>query len=425
MDKYIVNGGNKLQGEVRVSGSKNAALPILAATILSDGECRIENIPEIRDVSLMIEILYKMGAEVRTIDRTTVEMDGSKIYTTVSPNDLCRRLRGSYYLLGTCLGKFGKCEIEMPGGCNFGLRPIDLHIKGLEALGAKISIDGGIIKAETDGLHGANIYLDKASVGATINIMLAATRAKGVTVIENAAREPHIVDLANFLNSMGASVRGAGTDVIKITGVDSLIGVTYSIIPDQIEAGTFMIAAAMTEGDVTVSGLIPKHMDSLTAKLIEAGAEVTEDGESIRVIGKRPINKLNVTAIYYPGFPTDLQPQITAMLSLASGTSIVTESVWDNRFRYVDELIKMGADIKVEGRVATINGVPKLSGASVTACDLRAGAAMILAALAASGATEIDNIIHVERGYEDIVGKLRSIGADIRKESVNEPEIAL
>ena len=407
-----------------MSGAKNAALPILAATILSDGECRIENIPEIRDVSLMIEILYKMGAEVRTIDRTTVEIESSRIYTTASPNDICRRLRGSYYLLGAMLGKYGKVEVEMPGGCNFGVRPIDLHIKGLEALGAVINIENGIIKAEVpDGLKGATVYLDKASVGATINIMLAAVRAEGTTMIENAAREPHIVDLANFLNSMGASVRGAGTDTIKIKGVSSLIGVTYSIIPDQIEAGTFMIAAAITGGDVTVSNIIPKHMESLTSKLIEAGMEVTELDEAIRVVGKRPISKLKVTAIYYPGFPTDLQPQITAMLSLAEGTSIVTESVWENRFRYTEELKKMGADISVEGRVATVKGVPSLHGASVTACDLRAGAAVILAGLAAEGVTEIDNIVLVERGYEDIVGKLRSLGAEISKESFNEPAI--
>ncbi len=424
MEKYIINGGRPLFGEVAVSGAKNAALPILAATILSDGECRIENIPEIRDVSLMIEILYKMGAEVRTIDRTTVEIESSRIYTTASPNDICRRLRGSYYLLGAMLGKYRKCEVEMPGGCNFGVRPIDLHIKGLEALGAVINIENGIIKAEApDGLKGATVYLDKASVGATINIMLAAVRAEGTTMIENAAREPHIVDLANFLNSMGASVRGAGTDTIKIKGVSSLIGVTYSIIPDQIEAGTFMIAAAITGGDVTVSNIIPKHMESLTSKLIEAGMEVEELDEAIRVIGKRPINKLKVTAIYYPGFPTDLQPQITAMLSLAEGTSIVTESVWENRFRYTEELKKMGADISVEGRVATVKGVPSLHGASVTACDLRAGAAVILAGLAAEGVTEIDNIVLVERGYEDIVGKLRSLGAEISKESFNEPAI--
>lgn len=424
MEKYIINGGRPLFGEVAVSGAKNAALPILAATILSDGECRIENIPEIRDVSLMIEILYKMGAEVRTIDRTTVEIESSRIYTTASPNDICRRLRGSYYLLGAMLGKYGKVEVEMPGGCNFGVRPIDLHIKGLEALGAVINIENGIIKAEVpDGLKGATVYLDKASVGATINIMLAAVRAEGTTMIENAAREPHIVDLANFLNSMGASVRGAGTDTIKIKGVSSLIGVTYSIIPDQIEAGTFMIAAAITGGDVTVSNIIPKHMESLTSKLIEAGMEVTELDEAIRVVGKRPISKLKVTAIYYPGFPTDLQPQITAMLSLAEGTSIVTESVWENRFRYTEELKKMGADISVEGRVATVKGVPSLHGASVTACDLRAGAAVILAGLAAEGVTEIDNIVLVERGYEDIVGKLRSLGAEISKESFNEPAI--
>ena len=424
MEKYIINGGRPLFGEVTVSGAKNAALPILAATILSDGECRIENIPEIRDVSLMIEILYKMGAEVRTIDRTTVEIEASRIYTTASPNDICRRLRGSYYLLGAMLGKYGKVEVEMPGGCNFGVRPIDLHIKGLEALGAHIEIEGGIIKAAApDGLKGATIYLDKASVGATINIMLAAVRAEGTTLIENAAREPHIVDLANFLNSMGAYVRGAGTDTIKIKGVSSLIGVTYSIIPDQIEAGTFMIASAITGGDVVVKNIIPKHMESLTSKLIEAGMEVEELDEAIRVVGKRPINKIKVTAIYYPGFPTDLQPQITAMLSLAEGTSIVTESVWENRFRYTEELKKMGADISVDGRVATVSGVKELHGATVTACDLRAGAAVILAGLAAEGETVIENIVLVERGYEDIVGKLRALGAEISKESFNEPAI--
>ncbi len=426
MEKYIINGGKRLEGTVRVSGAKNAALPILAATVLCDGECRIENIPEIRDVSLMVEILYKMGAEVRTIDRTTVEIDASKIYTTVSPGDICRRLRGSYYMMGALLGKFGEFEVEMPGGCNFGVRPIDLHIKGLEALGAKITVDGCKIKGSAaNGLKGATIRLSKASVGATINIMLAATRAEGVTVIEKAAREPHIVDLANFLNSMGASIRGAGTEIIKITGNPSLYGVLYSIIPDQIEAGTFMIAAAATGGNVLVENLIPKHMESLTSHLVEAGAKITEYDEAIRVEAPERLKNIDVITEYYPGFPTDLQPQMTTLLAISEGKGSMTEVIWDNRFKYLDELRKMGADIINDGQKAFITGVSKLHGADVIACDLRAGAAVIIAGLAAEGTTEIGEIERIERGYEDIVGKLKSLGADINKTNINAPEIAL
>ena len=417
MEKYVITGGNRLVGEVTISGAKNAAVAILPATVLIEGTCRIENIPDISDVELMLDILYKMGANIKHINRNCVEVDCSRVHNGTPPYELVRKMRASYYLLGSLLGRFNKAKVSMPGGCNFGVRPIDQHVKGFQSLGAEVSIiEGGMIEAEAkNGLVGNSVYLDVVSVGATINVMVAAVRAKGVTVIENAAKEPHIVDLANFLNSMGADVKGAGTDVIKIRGVERLHGGTYSIIPDQIEAGTYMMMTAATGGQVLIKNVIPKHLESITAKMEEMGVYIEEFDDSILVKRTGPLNKANVKTLPYPGFPTDMQPQITVLLSLASGTSIVTESVWDNRFRYVDELKRMGAVIQVDGRIAVVEGVGMLNGAPVKACDLRAGAAMIVAALAANGVTELEDINYIERGYENIVEKLRTLGADIKK----------
>ncbi len=416
MTKYIVHGGKPLFGEVSISGAKNAAVAIIPAALMVDGVCRIENIPQISDVSLCLKILENLGANIRSINPHTVEIDSTKIHSTRTSYEMARKIRASYYLIGSLLGRFGQAEVAMPGGCNFGVRPIDQHVKGFTAMGAKVVVEGGFIHAstETGRLHGANIYLDVVSVGATMNIMMAAVLADGNTVIENAAKEPHIVDLANFLNSMGASIRGAGTDTIKIEGVNRLNGGTYAIIPDQIEAGTYMAAVAATGGQILIKNIIPKHMDCITAKLVETGVEVEEREDTLLVRRNSRLQKTNVKTMPYPGFPTDMQPQITTVLSLAEGTSLVTESVWNNRYRYVDELKRMGASIQVDDKTAVIEGVDHLTGAPIQACDLRAGAALVIAALAAQGESEISCVQYIERGYENIVEKLRAVGADIR-----------
>lgn len=420
MEKFVIHGGRRLHGEVEISGAKNAAVAILPATILSEGICRIENIPDISDVTMIIDILCKMGARIRTINKSTIEIDATKIISPVVPYDLARKMRASCYFIGSLLGSFHRAQVSMPGGCDFGVRPIDQHIKGFEALGASIALEHGMVEARAEKLTGTQIYLDVVSVGATVNIMLAAVRAEGLTVIENAAKEPHIVDLANFLNSMGADVRGAGTDVIKIRGVEHLHGVTYSLIPDQIEAGTFMAAAAATGGEVLVKNVIPKHLESITAKLVEVGVTIQEFDDAVLVNRIRPLGHANIKTMPHPGFPTDMQPQMAVLLSLAEGTSIITEGVWDNRFRYVDELKRMGANIQVDGKIAVIEGVGGLTGAPVKATDLRAGAALLIAGLVAKGVTEIEDIQHIERGYEYVDEKLRALGADIRR--VTEPE---
>lgn len=416
MTKYVIEGGYPLHGEVHVSGAKNAAVAILPAALLVDGVCRIENVPQISDVTALLDILSQMGARVRSLAPPAVELDCRHIRTTRAPQELAHRIRASYYLIGALLGRFGEAEVSMPGGCNFGsTRPIDLHVKGFTAMGADVR-EGDFIVAKASGgrMRGANIYLDIASVGATMNIMMAAALAEGTTVIENAAKEPHIVDLANFLNSMGADIKGAGTDTIRIFGVDQLHGGTYAIIPDQIEAGTYMAAVAAAGGDVRVCGVIPKHMDCITAKLEEMGVTIDEQDDTLRVRRDGRLQKANVKTLPYPGFPTDMQPQITTVLALAEGTSIVTEGVFDTRYRYVGELTRMGAQIRVEGRTAVVEGVEQLNGASVQAFDLRAGAAMLIAALAAHGTSEIGNVHYIERGYVDIIGKLRALGAHIR-----------
>lgn len=415
MDKKIViSGGQKLRGTVSISGAKNAAVAILPAAVLSDDVCRIENIPNIKDITLMCRILSDMGANIKLINKNTIEIDPRGMSSMAAPSELMRSMRASSYLLGVLLSKFGEANVYLPGGCDFGLRPIDQHLKGFEALGAKYSLENGIVKVKCEKLRGAHIYLDVVSVGATINIMLASVKAEGLTIIENAAKEPHIVDLANFLNCMGADIFGAGTDVIKIKGVKNLKGVTYSIIPDQIEAGTYMVAAAATGGDIVLENVIPKHLESITAKLEEMGVKFEEFDDALRVYTDEKLKKCNIKTMPHPGFPTDMQPQITALLSIAEGTSMVTESVWDNRFRYIDELHRMGAKISVDGRVAVVEGVKKLKGAVVKATDLRAGAALVIAGLVAEGTTTIENVKHIERGYEDIVEKLRKLGANIK-----------
>ena len=423
MTKYIVQGGKPLFGEVEISGAKNAAVAIIPAALLVDGVCRIENIPQISDVTMSLKILEQLGAGIRSINPHTVEIDCTHIHTTRTSYELSRKIRASYYLIGALLGRFGQAEVAMPGGCNFGgVRPIDQHVKGFTALGAKVVVEGGFIhaSANTGRLKGANVYLDVVSVGATMNIMMAAVMAEGNTVIENAAKEPHIVDLANFLNSMGANIRGAGTDTIKIRGVSQLTGGSYAIIPDQIEAGTYMAAVAATGGQVLVKNIIPKHMDCITAKLVEMGVEVQENEDTLLVRRTKRLQKTNIKTLPYPGFPTDMQPQITAALSLAEGTSLVTEGVWSSRYRYVDELKRMGANIQVDDKTAVVEGVDHLTGAPIQAYDLRAGAALVIAALAAQGQSEISNVQYIERGYEDIVSKFRALGADIR--AVDEPE---
>ena len=423
MTKYIVQGGKPLFGEVEISGAKNAAVAIIPAALLVDGVCRIENIPQISDVTMSLKILEQLGAGIRSINPHTVEIDCTHIHTTRTSYELSRKIRASYYLIGALLGRFGQAEVAMPGGCNFGgVRPIDQHVKGFTALGAKVVVEGGFIhaSANTGRLKGANVYLDVVSVGATMNIMMAAVLAQGTTTIENAAKEPHIVDLANFLNSMGADIKGAGTDSIKIRGVSQLTGGSYAIIPDQIEAGTYMAAVAATGGQVLVKNIIPKHMDCITAKLVEMGVEVQENEDTLLVRRMKRLQKTNIKTLPYPGFPTDMQPQITAALSLAEGTSLVTEGVWSSRYRYVDELKRMGAKIQVDDKTAVVEGVDHLTGAPIQAYDLRAGAALVIAALAAQGQSEISNVQYIERGYEDIVSKFRALGADIR--AVDEPE---
>lgn len=428
MDKYIINGGKPLHGEVTISGAKNAAVAVIPAAILCDEPCRIENIPNISDVTLIANILKNMGAIVKRVNKHTLDIDARPINTYSATDDSVRGMRASYYLIGALLGRFHNAKVALPGGCNFGIRPIDQHLKGFTALGAKCElINGGIVEAKSDSrLHGANVYFDTVSVGSTMNIMLAAVKAEGQTVIENAAKEPHIVDLANFLNSMGANIRGAGTDVIKIRGVDYLHGVSYSIIPDQIEAGTYMAAAVATRGSLLVKNVTPKHLDSITAKLSDIGVEVEEYDEAVRIdASKAPLHSSNIKTMPHPGFPTDCQPQFVAMLTTLEGTGIVTENVWDNRFQYVRELLLMGAKISVEGRVAVVEGVKELHGAPVKATDLRAGAALIIAGLVASGVTEIGSINYIERGYEEIIDKFRALGADIKKQYVPEEDAAV
>ena len=412
----MIRGGRELFGEVTVSGAKNAAVAIIPAALLVDGVCRIENIPQISDVTLFFSILEELGARVRVLNRHAIEIDCHAIHSTRPSYDLARRIRASYYLLGALLGRFGQATVAMPGGCNFGVRPIDQHIKGFTTMGAEVTVEGGFIHtaAKNGRLVGAPVYLDVVSVGATMNIMMAAVLAQGVTTIENAAKEPHIVDLANFLNSMGADIKGAGTDSIKIRGVEKLTGGSYCIIPDQIEAGTYMAAVAATGGQLLLKNVIPKHMECISAKLMEMGVSVTEEDDTLLVRRSGPLVKTNVKTLPYPGFPTDMQPQITAVLALAEGTSLVTEGVYGaNRFKYVDELKRLGAHIQVDGKVAVVEGVKQLVGAPIQACDLRAGAALVIAGLAAHGTTELSHIQYIERGYEDLVGKLRAVGADI------------
>ena len=421
MTKYLIHGGRPLHGTIHISGAKNAAVAIIPAALLVDGVCRIENVPQISDVTLILQILRELGADVRLVNRTTVEVDCSHIRNRQVPYELARKIRASYYLVGALLSRFGWAEVPLPGGCDLGGRPVDQHIKGFVSMGADVEVRNGLIDARVPNgarLSGGQVYLDIVSVGATMNIMLAATLASGMTVIENAAKEPHIVDLANFLNSMGADIRGAGTDVIKIHGVARLRGGAYSIIPDQIEAGTYMAAVAAAGGDVLIQNVIPKHLDCITAKLVEMGVEVEELDDALRLRREGPMGRVNVKTMPYPGFPTDMQPQIAAALCVAQGTSVLTEGVWDNRYRYVDEFRRMGARIQVDGKVAVIEGVDHLTGAPIHACDLRAGAAMVIAGLAAQGVTEIDGIHHIERGYETIVEKLSNLGADIQIISV-------
>jgi len=416
LEKLVIKGNKPLVGEVNISGAKNAAVAVIPAALMVQGFVKIENVPNISDVKLLADLLRLLGAKVNFDDKNTLSIDSTEVDKYIASYEMVRHMRGSYYLLGALLARFGKAQVPFPGGCDFGYRPIDQHIKGFEALGAKVTVEHGVIKAEADRLKGCQIFLDVVSVGATINIMIAATHAEGITTIENAAKEPHVVDVANFLNAIGANVKGAGTDVIKIHGVNTLSGgITHAIIPDQIEAGTFMIAAAATKGDILVKNVIPKHMESLTAKLLEMNIAVEENEDSIRVKGVEKINKANIKTLPYPGFPTDLHPQTTVLLCLAEGTSTITESVFDSRFAYVDELKRMGALIKVEGRMAVIEGVKSLTGAPVKALDLRAGAAVVLAALAAKGTSEIYNLKYIDRGYEDFEDKLRSLGADISR----------
>lgn len=415
LEKFVITGGKALCGTVDISGAKNAAVAIIPAAILIEDECIIENVPDIKDVRIILDILSSLGAKVEKLDANTVKIDATTLNTYVAEKEIASKMRASYYLLGALCGRFKKAVVPPPGGCNFGIRPIDQHIKGFEALSCKVEIKHGSIYVDGEQIKGGQVYFDVVSVGATINIMLAAVRAPGVTVMENAAKEPHIVDVANFLNSMGANIKGAGTDVIKITGVEKLHGGTYGVIPDQIEAGTYMFAAAATRGDVTIRNVIPKHLEAITSKFIEMGVEVAEGDDEIRVCAKGNLNKINVKTLPYPGFPTDLQPPMVALLTTVNGTSIVTESVWDSRFQYVTELEKMGAKITVNGSVAVIEGGHPLTGADVKSTDLRAGAGMVIAALCANGTTEVLNVYHIDRGYENIIDKLTNLGADIKR----------
>ena len=415
MEQYVIKGGSPLYGEVEIGGAKNAALAILAASVMTDETVTIENLPNVRDINVLLQAIEGIGAKVERVDAHKVMISGSSIQDVTVDNEYIRKIRASYYLIGALLGKYKKAQVALPGGCEIGSRPIDLHIKGFRAMGADVDIAHGLVCAEATGLKGTHIYLDKVSVGATMNIMMAAAMAEGKTVIENAAKEPHVVDLANFLNSMGASIRGAGTDVIRIVGTDKLHGTEYSIIPDQIEAGTFMFAAAATGGNVLVKNVIPKHLEATTAKLLEVGCTIEEFDDAVRVISSGKLTHTQVTTLPYPGFPTDMQPQMAVVLAIAEGTSTITESIFENRFRYVDELTRMGASIKVESNIAIITGVEKYTGARVNAPDLRAGAALVIAGLCAEGVTIIDDIHYVERGYEDFEGKLRGIGAQMEK----------
>ena len=413
MEQYAIKGGNPLVGEVEISGAKNAALAILAAAIMTDETVLIENVPDVRDTNVMMQAMESIGVTIHRIDRHTVKINASQVHNLVIEGDYIKKIRASYYLLGSLLGKYSKAEVVLPGGCNIGLRPIDQHIKGFRALGATVGIGYGRINDEATKLQGNHIYMDVVTVGATMNVMMASVMAEGTTVIENAAKEPHVVDLANFLNSMGANIKGAGTDVIRIKGVSKLHGTEYGIIPDQIEAGTFMFAAAVTKGDVTVKNVIPKHLESISAKLLEIGCEIEESDDAVRVVAAKPLGHTHVKTLPYPGFPTDMQPQITVALGLSAGTSIVTESIFENRFKYVDELTCMGANIKVESNTAIIDGVSKYTGAHITAPDLRAGAALVIAALAADGISTVDDIKYIQRGYEDFHLKLQRLGAKI------------
>ena len=422
MEQYVIKGGNPLVGEVEIAGAKNAALAILAAAIMTDETILIENLPDVRDINVLLEAIAGIGAQVDRIDKSTVKINGSTIGDVSVDYEYIKKIRASYYLLGALLGKYKHAEVPLPGGCNIGSRPIDQHLKGFRALGAYVDIEHGKIIAEAERLIGKHIYFDVVSVGATINVMMAASMAEGLTILENVAKEPHVVDVANFLNSMGANIRGAGTDVIKIRGVSRLHKTDYSIIPDQIEAGTFMFAAAATHGDVTVKNVIPKHLEATSAKLIEVGCEIQEFDDAVRVIANKPLHHTQVTTLPYPGFPTDMQPQMGVVLALSEGTSTITESIFENRFKYVDELEKMGANIKVEGNIAIINGVERYTGARVSAPDLRAGAALVIAGLAADGITIVDDIYYIERGYEAFDEKFRGIGGMMQKVS-SEKEI--
>lgn len=417
MEQYAIQGGNPLVGEVEIGGAKNAALPIIAASVMTDETVHIENLPDVRDTNVLLEAMQDIGVLVNHDGRHKVTINAARINNLVVDGNNIRKIRASYYFLGAMLAKYKSAEVALPGGCDIGCRAIDQHIKGFRALGAEVKIEYGLIKAHAERLRGSHIYMDVVSVGATINIMMVAALAEGQTIIENAAKEPHVVDLANFLNSMGANIKGAGTDVIRIRGVAGLHGTDYAIIPDQIEAGTFMFAAAITKGDITVKNVIPKHLESITAKLLEIGCEIEESDDAIRVVAAKPLRPTQVKTLPYPGFPTDMQPQITVALALSKGTSIVTESIFENRFKYVDELTRMGADIKVESNTAIVNGVSKYTGARISAPDLRAGAALVMAALAAEGFSTVEEIHYIERGYEDFHLKLQSLGAQIEKVS--------
>ena len=415
MDKYVIKGGNPLVGEVEIGGAKNAALAILTAAIMTDEPVTVENIPDVSDINVLLEAISVIGATVERIDRHTARINGVTIGSVSVDYAYIKKIRASYYLLGALLGKYKRAEVPLPGGCNIGSRPIDQHLKGFRALGATVEIKNGNIVTSAERLHGAHIFMDMVSVGATINIMMAAALAEGNTIIENAAREPHVVDVANFLNCMGANIKGAGTDVIRIKGVQQLHRTSYTIVPDMIEAGTYMFAAAATKGDVLIKDIIPKHLEAMTAKLQEIGCEVEEFDDAIRVCAKTRLGKTQVKTLPYPGFPTDMQPQMSVVLSLANGTSIVTESIFENRFKYADELMRMGANVKIEGNTAIIDGVSQLTGARISAPDLRAGAALVIAGLAAEGVTVVDDIVYIQRGYEDFAGKLRSLGAEIEQ----------
>ncbi len=422
MEQYVIKGGNPLVGEVEIGGAKNAALAILSAAVMTDETVTIDNLPNVRDINVLLDAIREIGAKVDRVGEHTVKINGSFIQNLTVDNEFIRKIRASYYLMGALLGKYKRAEVALPGGCNIGSRPIDLHMKGFRALGATVDIEHGMFLASAEKLQGTHIYLDKVSVGATINIMMAASMAEGKTIIENAAKEPHVVDVANFLNSMGANIRGAGTDVIRIVGVEKLHKTEYSVIPDQIEAGTFMYAAAATKGDIMLKNVIPKHLEATTAKLLEIGCEVEEFDDAVRVVASKPLHHTQVTTLPYPGFPTDMQPQMAVVLGIASGTSTITESIFENRFKYVDELTRMGANIKVESNIAIINGVERYTGARVNAPDLRAGAALVIAGLAAEGITVVDDIYYIERGYENFEGKLAALGAVIEKVS-SEKEI--